>query len=137
MKKVLFLSFAAICFAVTVNAQNGNGNGYHHHGGDQKLVQTLNLTPDQQAQFRAIDSTQRLKMQAIRNSSDANKRDEFMAAMKDGNDQKRAILTPDQQTKWDQLQAERQQRMQEMRQRHQDENGNGSNAPAPQSDNSN
>lgn len=122
MRKIIFMGFAAVCFAVTAHAQsaNGGGHGRGYGGGDQRMVQALNLTPEQQAQFRAIDSTEHVKTKAVRNSSasEQDKRQAFMAAMKDGNDQKRAILTPDQQTKWDQMQAERKEHMQQMRQKH-------------------
>ncbi|HEY0298299.1 MAG TPA: hypothetical protein VGB84_03690 [Arachidicoccus sp.] len=124
MKKILFLSFAALCFAVTTHAQSADTSA--HHGGrmdrtmmmqknEERMAKELSLTDDQKAKFKTLDEAQQTKLEAIRKSGGDNNRQAFMDAMKETNDKKRAILTADQQTKWDAMMKERQTRMQNMR----------------------
>ncbi|MDE1191325.1 MAG: hypothetical protein PW786_04195 [Arachidicoccus sp.] len=139
MKKLLFLSFAALCFtAATVHAQDSSSaagsKGWQHPprgggfrgGNDEKLIKELNLTADQKTQFKAIDDAQKSKFDSLRNAggSREDQRATFMAIIKESNDKKRAILTPDQQTKFDAYQKEREERMKAMRQ-HGGDNGGG------------
>ncbi len=56
-----------------------------------KIAKELNLTTDQKAQFKTILTEQSEKIQAIR---------------EDSRGKMRAVLTPDQQAKWDKMKSE-------------------------------
>lgn len=89
--------------------------------GDQVefLTKKLNLTPDQVTQVKAIDADTMKQASAVRNDSSLS-RDDMRAKMMDihkaSQDKIRALLTDEQKTKYDALQAEMQQRMKERRQ---------------------
>ncbi|ANI90142.1 hypothetical protein A9P82_13115 [Arachidicoccus ginsenosidimutans] len=118
MKKILFLSFAALSFAATTHAQSADtktprGGRMNREAMIQRQeaaeAKALDLTDDQKTQFAALDKAQFAKMDSIRQSGSGD-RQAFMDIMKETNDKKKALLTPDQQTKWDAYQKERMQR---------------------------
>ncbi len=89
------------------------------------LTQQLNLTPDQVTQVKAIDADTWKQAQAMRDDTSIagpDKRSKMMEIHKASQDKIRALLTPDQQTKFDALQTQ-------MRQRR--ENHGGGNQAAP------
>ena len=135
MKKVLFLAFAALFFGIAAHAQTadgGNGGGRRGPGGgmrqnSERMAQELNLTDDQKAQFDAIDKAQSATMDSLRQSgaSRDDMRQTMMANRKAANDKKRALLTSDQQTKFDQILQEQEERMKNFQQQRGGGNGNG------------
>lgn len=96
-------------------------------GGERQLkmlTKKLNLTPDQVTQVKAIDADTRTQSEAVRSDSSlsqADKRSKMMDIHKASQDKIRAVLTPDQQTKYDAMLTEMQQRRQ---------NGGGGTPPA-------
>jgi periplasmic protein CpxP/Spy len=91
----------------------GGGRGMQGHQ-VEFLTQKLNLTPDQVTQVKAIDADTMKQGRAVREDStiaDADKRSKMMDIHKASQDKIRALLTPDQQTKFDALQAEMKNRM--------------------------
>lgn len=91
----------------------------------EMLTEKLNLTADQQTQVKAIDEDNMKQMMAVRNDtslSQDDRRSKMMDIRKTSQDKIRGILTDDQKTKYEALQAEMRQKMQERRQ----------GAPAPQ-----
>lgn len=125
MKKILFLSFAALTFGIAAHAQSADTSahrgrpdrGMMMHRNNERIAKELNLTDDQKAQFDAIDKAQWGSMDSLRKSGASRDdiRKAMMANMKDANDKKRALLTPDQQTKFDKLMKERADRMKNFR----------------------
>jgi Spy/CpxP family protein refolding chaperone len=120
----------AMLFALPVVAQDtppappqgpppGGGMGARGAEMEQRqldmLTKRLNLTPDQVTQVKAIDADTAKQAQAIRadtSLSQDDRRAKMMDIHKASTDKIRSILTPDQQTKYDALQAEMKQRMQ-------------------------
>ena len=106
----------------TAPAAPQQGEGMHGpRRGDMTamLTKQLNLTADQQTQVKAIDDDTRSQMMAIRNDtsmSKADKRSKMMDLHKSSNDKIRAVLTDDQKTKFDAMQAKMQERMKEHKQ---------------------
>jgi Spy/CpxP family protein refolding chaperone len=85
----------------------------------EMLTQKLNLTADQQTQIKAIDEDTGKQMMAVRNDtslSQDDKRTKMMGIRKSSQDKIRAILTDDQKTKYDALQAEMREKMKERQQ---------------------
>ena len=83
------------------------------------LTKELNLTPDQQTQVKAINDDSRSQMMALRNDTStpqADKRAKMMDIRKSSDDKIRALLTDEQKTKFDAMQAKMQERMKEHRQ---------------------
>ena len=94
----------------------------------EMLTKKLNLTPDQVTQVKAIDADTRTQMGAVRSDtslSQTDRRSKMMDIGKASNDKIRAILTDDQKTKFDALQAEMRAKAQERRQQ------GGGDAPPP------
>ena len=92
------------------------------------LTKKLNLTPDQVSQVKAIDDDTRKQMMALREDTStpqADKHAKMMEIHKASQDKIRGVLTDDQKTKYDALQAE----MRERRENHQ----GGQGAPPPPS----
>ena len=82
----------------------------------EMLTKKLNLTPDQVTQVKAIDDDAVKQMQALRADTSVSrddKRAKMMDIHKASQEKIRALLTPDQQTKYDALQAEMKARAQE------------------------
>ena len=104
------------------------------HGGPGKmeehqlamLTKKLNLTPDQVTQVKAIDDDTMAQAKAVREDTSiakADKRAKMMDIHKASQDKIRAVLTDDQKTKYDALQAQ----MKERREKR----GGGDSAPPP------
>lgn len=80
------------------------------------LTTKLNLTPDQVTQIKAIDDDTIKQAQAVRadtSLSQQDRRGKMMDIHKASEDKIRALLTDDQKTKYDALQAEMRAKMQE------------------------
>jgi Spy/CpxP family protein refolding chaperone len=98
------------------------GQGGPRHGGLRGnqvdfLTKQLNLTPDQVTQVKAIDEDTWKQMKALREDTSVagpDKRAKMMDIHKASQDKIRGVLTADQQTKFDALQAQ----MRERRERH-------------------
>lgn len=93
-------------------------HGHGKHGGDMaaKLAAKLNLTADQQAKWKDIGAQEMTAMNALRDNLELNREDRMAKAMdvrKSFMDQRRAVLTPDQQSKFDEIQAKMKARMKE------------------------
>jgi len=123
----------ALLFAVPVMAQDttpaqgpppggrgGRGGGDMQERRLNMMTQKLNLTPDQVTQVKAIQSDQATQMRALRDdtsTSKADKRTKMMDIRKSSDDKIRALLTPDQQTKFDAMQAQMKEKAQERKER--------------------
>jgi Spy/CpxP family protein refolding chaperone len=105
----------------------------HGHGGPggmrgnqiEFLTKKLNLTPDQVTQVKAIDADAINQMKALREDTSVagpDKRTKMMDIHKTSQDKIRALLTDDQKTKFDALQAQ-------MRERRGDHGGGGDGPP--------
>jgi Spy/CpxP family protein refolding chaperone len=91
------------------------------------LTKKLNLTPDQVTQVKAINDDARKQMMALREDTSiaqADKRAKMMDIQKASQDKIRALLTDDQKTKFDALQAQ-------MRERRGDHGGGDGPPPPP------
>jgi periplasmic protein CpxP/Spy len=95
--------------------QVGSPNGGHRGPGQREehqiefLTKKLNLTPDQVTQVKAIDDDSRTQMMALRQDTttpQADKRAKMMDIHKASQAKIRAVLTDDQKTKYDALQAQ-------------------------------
>jgi len=107
--------------------QGGPGMGSGGMRGSQVefLTKKLNLTPDQVTQVKAIDADAMNQMKALREDTSVagpDKRAKMMDIHKASQDKIRALLTDDQKTKYDAMQAQ----MKERRQK-----GGGDSAPPP------
>lgn len=105
----------------TAPAASAQGAEGHGRRGDMTamLTKQLNLTPDQQTQVKAINDDSRSQMMALRNDTStpqADKRAKMMDIRKSSDDKIRALLTDEQKTKFDAMQAKMQERMKEHRQ---------------------
>ena len=100
-------------------APAGPGNpGHQFHPGErggenplERLSKALDLTEDQKAKIKPIIEERRQKMQALRDDTSLSKEqrmEQVKEIFKSSNEQIKALLTPDQQQKFEQL-------MQEMR----------------------
>ncbi len=128
---MLFLSAALVAVPVVAQtdapppppgqAEGGMGpGGGPHRGGPERHVEMmqreLNLTPDQTAQLKSIMAAEHSKMESLHSNpslSQADMRSQMMAIHQSSESQTRAILTPDQVTKYDAMQARMRARMQE------------------------
>jgi periplasmic protein CpxP/Spy len=82
----------------------------------EMLTQKLNLTPDQQAKVKTIDEDSAKQAAAVRSDtslSDTDRRSKMMDIRKTSQDKIRSILTDEQKTKYDELQAQMRERMKE------------------------
>jgi protein CpxP len=92
------------------------------------LTKKLSLTPDQVTQVKAIDEDSWKQMKALREDTSTagpDKRSKMMDIHKASQDKIRALLTPDQQTKFDALEAQ-------MREHRGNRGGGGPPPPPPQ-----
>ena len=107
-------------------APQGQAGPQHGHGGPggmrgnqvDFLTKKLNLTSDQVTQVKAIDDDARKQFMSLREDTSiagADKRTKMMDIHKASQDKIRALLTDDQKTKYDALQAEMRDRMQNHR----------------------
>jgi Spy/CpxP family protein refolding chaperone len=95
------------------------GQAGPEHGGQGRgnqvefLTKKLNLTPDQVTQVKAIDADTMTQMKALREDTSVagpDKRAKMMDIHKASQDKIRALLTDDQKTKFDALQAQMKER---------------------------
>jgi periplasmic protein CpxP/Spy len=104
----------------------GQAGPQYGHGGPggmrgnqvEFLTKKLSLTPDQVTQVKAIEDDSRKQMMALREDTSiagADKRAKMMDIHKAAQDKIRALLTDDQKTKYDALQAEMRERMENRR----------------------
>lgn len=80
----------------------------------QRLTKELNLTSDQQTKVQSILEDQQKQMQALRqdtSSAPEDRRSKMMDIHKNATSQIRAVLNDDQQKKFDEMQAKREQEM--------------------------
>jgi periplasmic protein CpxP/Spy len=131
---LLALMLAGLTYTVTplLVAQDNGGNdqqsaqagapmehGRRHWDPQQRtdmLTKHLNLTSDQQAKVLDILKSQQSQAQSVRSDttlSQEERRSKTMDIRKASDEQIRAVLDPGQQKKWDEMQARREQRMQE------------------------
>jgi Spy/CpxP family protein refolding chaperone len=110
--------------------QQPTEGGWHGRGGEEHqlehLTKALNLTPDQVTQVKAIQASSRQQMETLRSdttTAQPDKRAKMMSIHQTAQTNIRAVLTDDQKTKFDAMQA----RMQERRAEHQQ----GDQAPPP------
>jgi Spy/CpxP family protein refolding chaperone len=78
------------------------------------LTKKLNLTPDQVTQVKAIEDDSRKQMMALRSDTSLTpdeKKPKMRSIHQASQDKIRALLTDDQKTKYDALQAEMRERM--------------------------
>lgn len=105
-----------------------------HHGGRmggrqvEMLTKQLNLTPDQVTQVKAIDADTMSQMKTLREdttTAKADKRSKMMEIHQASQDKIRNVLTDEQKTKFDAMQAKMQAR------RHNRQGGEGTTPPPP------
>jgi|HubBroStandDraft_2_1064218.scaffolds.fasta_scaffold00215_14 protein CpxP len=85
----------------------------------QELTKQLNLTSDQQPKVQGILQSERSQMESLRqdtSQSQQDRRSKMMDIHKTSDTQIRALLDSTQQKKWDEMQAKREQWMQNRRQ---------------------
>ena len=126
---LLTLALAGLICAAPVVAQNApdqapaTGESMHHGRGPMMdpaqrtahLTKKLNLTADQQAKVQDIFKSEQSQMQSLHNDSSMSRQDrraKMMDIHKTSSDQVRALLDATQQKKWDEMQANREQRWQ-------------------------
>lgn len=125
MKMMMFRKYAmragvvAVCsaalYAVPMMAQGGGGGRYTRMTPAMRadaIDKAVTLTPEQKTKITAIYTTDEAKMTALRSAQDPDMRTKMMAIRTSENDQIKAILTTDQNTKYDAYLAARRQRFQ-------------------------
>jgi protein CpxP len=109
---------------------NGQMQGARHMDPEhriEKMQQRLNLNDSQTAQVRQIFSESRAQMETIRSNASLapeDRRAQMMTLHQGEQARIRAVLTPDQQTKFDAMQTK-------MRERRAEEGGQGAPVPPP------
>ncbi|MGB0030959.1 MAG: hypothetical protein WBP77_07205 [Candidatus Sulfotelmatobacter sp.] len=115
-------------------------NGGRHHGPPDparrtaELTKQLNLTSDQQAKVLSVLQSERSQMESLHQDtslSQQDRRTKMMDIRKTTDSQIRALLDANQQKKWDEMQAKREQWMQNRHSGPPDSNS-GQQAPPPQ-----
>jgi len=115
-------------------------NGGRHHGPPDparrtaELTKQLNLTSDQQAKVLSVLQSERSQMESLHQDtslSQQDRRTKMMDIRKTTDSQIRALLDANQQKKWDEKQAKREQWMQNRHSGPPDSNS-GQQAPPPQ-----
>jgi hypothetical protein len=115
--------------------QGPQENGMRHHGLDParrtaELTRHLNLTPEQQTKVRQTLESARSQMESVHENSSLSQPDrhaKMMEIRQNADAQIRGALNPGQQRKFDEMQARREQRMEERR-----EGGAGQQGPPQQ-----
>jgi len=124
---LLVLMLAGLVYAVTpAFAQDAGGNDQQaapsgappEHGPGRghmdpakhaaMLAKRLNLSSDQQSKVEEILKSEQSQMESLRSDSSVSQQDrrsKMMDIHKSSNDQIRALLNPDQQKKWDEMQS--------------------------------
>jgi protein CpxP len=108
----------------------GHGHGMRGERQLEMLTKRLSLTPDQVTQVKAIDDDQMSQMKALRDDTSTSrddKRSKMMAIHQASQDKIRNVLTDEQKTKYDAMQA----KMQERRHDHQGGQGGEDGPPPP------
>jgi len=116
IQAILIISLSLFTGAGQLSAAPGSGPGVSGKPGEraaemlQKLQQELALTPEQVEKIKKLGEAERKKMAEMRGDA-ALTREQKMQVMKAARDRMdagiREVLTPEQQTKFDQLVAER------------------------------
>jgi Spy/CpxP family protein refolding chaperone len=111
------------------SAPSGAPEGEKHHRGNpiEMLTKKLDLTPDQVEKIKPIFESRRSQMKALREDTtlaEQDKRAKGKEIMESTNQQIKAILTPDQATKFEEL-------MKEMHGHHKDHGDGAQGQPAP------
>ena len=117
------ISIAAPAVVAQESPANDQGNSMgqgHHHGPDpaqrtQELTKRLKLNTDQQAKVKEALDSEHTQMESLRQDSSLSQDDRHAKMMdihKGTDTQIRGVLDPDQQKKWDEMQAKRGQWMQ-------------------------
>ena len=91
---------------------SGRGGRFDPDRRAEMLTQRLNLSADQRTKVTDIFKSEQEQMQKIHadaSASQQDRRSKMMDMHKTSNDQIRALLNPDQQKKWDEMQAKRDQ----------------------------
>jgi periplasmic protein CpxP/Spy len=117
----LALSLAALVYTIapaavaqdngTNQEQSAPEHGHHHFDPQQRtdmLTKHLNLTSDQQGKVLDIMKSEQSQMESLHSDtslSQDDRRSKMMDIRKTSNDQIRALLTPDQQKKFDEMQS--------------------------------
>ena len=107
----------AALYAQDTMGQGGPGGGHHMMSADQQLehmTQMLNLTADQQQKIKPILENQQTQMQALHQDtsmSQADRRSKMMQIHQNTQQQIGAVLTPEQQQKWQQMQEQHREHM--------------------------
>ena len=131
---LLAVTLAGLTYAFPAVAQNAAPNaapdqqspstGEMHHGHGpmmdpakriEHLTRKLNLTADQQAKVHEIFNTEQSQAEALHNDSSLAREDrhsKMMGIHRSSDTQVRALLDSTQQKKWDEMRANRAQRMQ-------------------------
>jgi periplasmic protein CpxP/Spy len=95
------------------------------------LAKHLNLSSDQQSKVEDAFKSEQSQMESLHSDTSLSQQDrhsKMMDIRKATNDQVRAVLNPDQQKKWDEMQSRREERMQG---HHQGGQGEGAPNPTP------
>lgn len=102
--------------------QASQEGGHMHHGmgmdparRTQELTKKLNLTSDQQSKVQGILQSEKSQMESLHQDNSASQQDRHSKMMdihKTSSDQIRAVLDSNQQKKWDEMQARREEHMQ-------------------------
>ena len=95
-----------------------HGRGQMDERRIEHMTKALNLTPDQVTQVKAIDASEHDQMRALHedtSTAPADKRSKMMAIRQDSTAKVRALLTDDQKTKFDAMQAKMKERQEERR----------------------
>ncbi|MBP7142944.1 MAG: hypothetical protein KBA71_13625 [Opitutaceae bacterium] len=112
----LFLAASLVLVALSVpsiHAQNSDrpargGRGEHMVDRVKQLAHELSLTDEQQTQVKAVFAEQAKEMKAVMDDtslSDQDRRSKRMELMRGVNGKIREVLTPEQQAKFDKMQA--------------------------------
>ena len=129
LKQCLFILLAVSLVSVAVpfaaaqdsppnNQQSPPDNGRWHHGPPdpvqrtQELTKKLQLTSDQQTKVQDILQSEQAQMESLRHDnslSEQDRRSKMMDMHKSTDTQIRALLDSNQQKKWDEMQAKRDQ----------------------------
>jgi Spy/CpxP family protein refolding chaperone len=107
---ILLLVFALSLFGASAWA-DGDGHGYGHDAKSflEHLTKKLDLTQEQQDKILPIIEDKHQKMEALHNQM-KEIRDQAMGKIE-------AELTPDQQKKWEEMKAERKEKMKEYKEK--------------------
>jgi protein CpxP len=114
-------TFGAAQDSMSHDQQASSQDSEHmHHGMDPakrtaELTKKLNLTSDQQSKVQSILQSEKSQMESLHQDSSTSQQDRHSKMMdihKTSSDQIRGLLDSNQQKKWDEMQAKREQWMQ-------------------------